>query len=417
MKRFIKFMTVILVTVLVSTIPANACAAEQTNFFNAKASLIADAKSGQVIYEQNAKQKLPVASISKLLTVMMIADEVRDGQLKWTQPIKISPAVGKISNNSEYSSIGLQTGKSYPLNQLVAVALVKSADGATLALAGAAADSTASFNQRMHKKARQIGVKDATIINAVGLRNGDLLKSQRVAGVANKAENTMSARDVAKIATYFVNHYPHLVEIAGLTSTTIQATNGKTKTVKTINKLLTGGYAVNGVQYLGLKTGTSDKAGACLVSAAKYQGRTLITVVLHANGGNDDRFTQTQKMYQALVDEYGAPQQLHLTKRYQTIPIKHGLPLKVRVAAPALKIWIRGDAKAPYHAKVDLKNSLAKNGNLLAPIKKGTTIGTITVKPKGMASLNSYGLKAPLVTQQTVNHASWLKIAWYRMVH
>ena len=100
MKRFIKFITLILVTVLVSTIPANVFAARQTNFSNAKASLIADAKSGQVIYEQNAKQKLPIASISKLLTVMVIADEVRDGQLKWTQPIKISPAVGKISNNS-----------------------------------------------------------------------------------------------------------------------------------------------------------------------------------------------------------------------------------------------------------------------------------------------------------------------------
>ncbi|MCG4837935.1 D-alanyl-D-alanine carboxypeptidase, partial [Parabacteroides merdae] len=89
-----------------------------------------------------------------------------------------------------------------------------------------------------------------------------------------------SAKDVGKMAAYLVNHYPDLLKIAGQTSFQLDGS-----TVNNINKMLTDSqYQTSGVTIDGLKTGTSDAAGACLVSTATFQNRRIVTVVLHANG-------------------------------------------------------------------------------------------------------------------------------------
>lgn len=99
-----------------------------------------------------------------------------------------------------------------------------------------------------------------------------------------------------------IKNYPSLLNITKLTSTTIDGT-----TVTTINKMLAGqSDAPTQVKIDGLKTGTSDKAGACFVSTGTYQGHRIITVVLHATGGGDERFTQTANLYHLIANEYTA---------------------------------------------------------------------------------------------------------------
>lgn len=135
------------------------------NQLDASAALAIDAKTGQILYSQNINQKLPIASISKLLTVMVIEDEINNHQLSWNTKIKINQKVAAIANDSEYSNVSLTQGQSYTVSDLVKAALIKSADGATVALAGALGDSTAQFNQKLQKKARQIGIKELKTSN------------------------------------------------------------------------------------------------------------------------------------------------------------------------------------------------------------------------------------------------------------
>lgn len=267
---------------------------------NSRAALMVDADTGQVIYQQNIDQKLPIASVSKLLTACVIEDEVAHHQLSWHQKIKITPAVAAVSNDPDYSAVGLQAGQSYTVRELFDVMLVKSADGAALALATANGKTIKQFNTKMVKKAKQIGLRNVTIVNSVGLRNGDL-KQVTQKGIKKQSENAMTARDVAILSLYLIRHYPQVLDITKRPQENFTVFPGKVVVADNSKEMLTGKkYEMPNVTIDGLKTGTSDKAGECFVSTGMYHGHRMITVVLHANGGDGDRFVDTQRLYQYL---------------------------------------------------------------------------------------------------------------------
>lgn len=272
---------------------------------DAKAAIMVDASTGQIIYEQNADQQLPVASISKLLTVAVIHDELQQHIITDYSKVKVTPDIAAISNDPSYSSIGLVSGQSYPVIELLNAAMVKSADGATLALATAAGSSPDEFTIKMNQKAKEIGLKKAKIVNATGLTNSEM-KNLSSPNVAANAENEMSAKDVALLSSYVIHSYPAILQVTAQRKANFFINKNETKSVDNLNKMLPGSqYTVPGVKINGLKTGTSDKAGACFASTGTYKGRQIITVVLHANGNNaDNRFVQTQNLYKMLKDDY-----------------------------------------------------------------------------------------------------------------
>lgn len=414
MKKLRQLLGVLLAILCVSSLaPAGHAAA--TTAVDAKAAVLVDAQTGQIIYQQNAKQKLPIASISKLLTVLVIEDEIAHGDLNWDTRVAISKDVAAVANNPEYSNAGLQRGATYTVGKLVQAALIKSADGATLALAGAVGDSTVAFNQKMQKKAHSLGVKDAQIVNAVGLQNEDLPAKLQVKGVSGKAENEMSATDVAKIASYLLAHYPRAARVAGQRTMQLTTPNGASKTLTNINQLLTNAaYAVAGIKYTGLKTGTSHAAGYCLASSATYQGRTLVAVVLHANGTTTSRFTATQHLYQWLVDQQIQPRKIVLDDQKQHSLQQDGLLLKV---VPSLIIWVKkGDPMPQYQAKLHLKASALFADPISLVIEKDTMVGTVDIGEMKLPSLDRHRLHADLYTTQQVDKASFIRILWHRLV-
>lgn len=290
MNKVINFIVTVcaaLMVVLIEPQPARA------SMINSRAALMVDAETGQVLYQQNIDQKLPIASVSKLLTACVIEDEVAAHQLKWNQKIKITPAIAAVSNDANYSAIGLQAGRSYTVRDLFDVMLIKSADGAALALATADGQTVKQFNAKMLKKAKQIGIKDATIVNSVGLRNSDLKKLAQK-GISKQAENEMTARDVAILSRYLIKHYPDVLSVTKRPQENFTIAPGKVTIADNSNEMLNGKqYAMPDDAIDGLKTGTSDKAGECFASTGLYKGHRIITVVLHANGGNGDRFVVT----------------------------------------------------------------------------------------------------------------------------
>ncbi|MDD7692925.1 MAG: D-alanyl-D-alanine carboxypeptidase family protein [Limosilactobacillus sp.] len=409
MKKFL--VTLLMIPLLLGIIVAPAHAAP---LIDASAAVMVDASTGQVIYEQNAQQKLPIASISKLLTAIVIEDEVHSNQITGNTKVKIDSGTAAISNDPNYSAIGLQEGQSYTVRELLNATLVKSADGATMALSAAAGDSMDEFNMKLQQKAQDIGLKNYTIVNPVGLNNGDL-KSLASKQYSAKAENAMTATDVAIMTRYLVDHYPQLLQVTAQKQATFFIAKGKAKTEKNLNEMLPGGkYTVPGVTIDGLKTGTSDTAGACFVSTGNYQGHRIITVVLHANGKNkDNRFVQTQRLYQMLKQNYHL-QTITLPKNIREQPLDNGQSRQVTLSPRQITVWSAGSDVHKYTMAVKLnKCYLNKKGQLQAPISRNRTMGELDLSGNQLKTLDGRPLTYRLFSTANVPQGNFWQRLWH----
>lgn len=409
MKKFL--VTLLMIPLLLGIIVAPAHAAP---LIDASAAVMVDASTGQVIYEQNAQQKLPIASISKLLTAIVIEDEVHSNQITGNTKVKIDSGTAAISNDPNYSVIGLQEGQSYTVRELLNATLVKSADGATMALSAAAGDSMDEFNMKLQQKAQDIGLKNYTIVNPVGLNNGDL-KSLASKQYSAKAENAMTATDVAIMTRYLVDHYPQLLQVTAQKQATFFIAKGKAKTEKNLNEMLPGGkYTVPGVTIDGLKTGTSDTAGACFVSTGNYQGHRIITVVLHANGKNkDNRFVQTQRLYQMLKQNYHL-QTITLPKNIREQPLDNGQSRQVTLSPRQITVWSAGSDVHKYTMAVKLnKCYLNKKGQLQAPISRNRTMGELDLSGNQLKTLDGRPLTYRLFSTANVPQGNFWQRLWH----
>ena len=376
---------------------------------DAKAAIMVDASTGQIIYEQNADRQLPVASISKLLTVAVIHDELQQHVITDYSKVEITPNIAAISNDPSYSSIGLVSGQSYPVIELLNAAMVKSADGATIALATAAGDSPDEFVLKMEQKAQEIGLKKAKLINPTGLTNGEM-KNLSSNNAPASAENEMSAKDVAILSRYLIHSYPALLQVTAQKKVNFFITKKNNKSINNLNKMLPGGgYTVPGVQINGLKTGTSTKAGACFVSTGTYHGHQIITVVLHANGKNEDsRFVQTQKLYKMLKQDYHL-QSIALPNDLTNVAVKHGIRRNLSTTPKKLTIW-SAKPLTSYTVAQNFNDKLTDNTQTLqAPIKKGQRIGSIRLTSSKLKTVSGEPLTYPLYSNEAVPKGNFLE--------
>lgn len=362
---------------------------------DAHAAFAVDSQTGQVLYNHNGDQRLAVASMSKLLTVAVIENEINSGKLKWSTKVKITPAEAKLSTASGYSNVPLKAGKKYTVKQLTQAALIKSGDAATIALTRAQGRNTQQFVQQMGTMAKRIGLSNYRLYNGVGLENGDMA-SFKLPKTAGTAENQMTARDVAKVARYLIRNYPALLKI-----TQQRTLRWDGKDYPNSNELLPGNEAApKKVQVDGLKTGTSDKAGQCLVSTGTYQGHRIITVVMHAN----NRFSQTKALY----EEVFANWQPVTGKQWQTVSVSHGQQKKVQLTTKhAVTVW------QPQHQPVKaqfIADAHVKDGQKIkAPLKKNTRVGKLQYRK--LTNLNNQPLQFGVYPTNEVKRAGlfgWL---------
>lgn len=406
-RKFIKQLAVFMMIPLILSLATSAGASGR---IDASAAMMVDASTGQVLYAQNVNKKLPVASISKLLTVAVIHDELKQNAIMANTKVKVSSDIAAIANDPNYSAIGVQQGASYTVKELLNAAMVKSADGATLALASADGSSMEEFNLRMAQKAKEIGLKNYTIVNPVGLTNGDL-KDLKLPQYSDKAENAMTARDVAILSRYLIRTYPQLLQVTAQKQANFFITKNKTVQATNLNKMLPGDqYAVKGVKIDGLKTGTSDAAGASFVSTGTYRGHRIITVVLHANGKNKDaRFTATQELYDKLkqmpTSEITLPQRLH-TQR-----VENGHQRTVSVQPRKISVW--GDKVGNnYNLAVKL-NRRSKNNKVLAPVRNNERIGELELSSPEIQTVDHEPLSYTLYSSEQVPVGNFWQRLWH----
>lgn len=408
MKKILTFLMIIPIILGIAVTPVHA-----KPLIDASAAVMVDASTGQVIYEQNAQKKLPIASISKLLTAIVIEDEVQSNQISGNTKVKVNDDLAAISNDPQYSAIGLQSGQSYTVRELLNAALVKSADGATLALATAAGDSVDEFNMKMQQKAQDIGLQNYTIVNPVGLTNSDL-KTLALGQYSAKAENAMTATDVAILARYLVNHYPQLLQVTAQRKANFFIAKGKVKTEQNLNKMLPGDkYTVPGVTIDGLKTGNSDAAGACFVSTGRYKDHRIITVVLHANGANKDaRFVQTQRLYQ-MLKQNDQLQTITLPQDIREQPLANGKMRRVTISPQKVTVWSNHQIH-DYTLAVRMKGRyLNKRGQLTAPLSRNRQLGELELSSRQLKTLDGEPLTYPLTSEDNVPQGNFWQRLWH----
>jgi D-alanyl-D-alanine carboxypeptidase len=253
----------------------------------ASSAYLVDMQTGEVLFEQNADEPLPPASMSKLMTELLVLDAVNDGRLAWNEPVQTSAYAAAVPG----SQIGFEQGETLTVRELFEAMAVHSANDAAVALAEHIGGSELEFVKRMQARAAQIGLSERTVFgNATGLSRFDLRPFKAAASVR---DTLMTAKDTARLAAYMLKKYPEVLDVSSRGSIRLR---GAAKALPATNLMLSGkAYAFPGND--GLKTGYTEQAGYCFTGTAKQDGRRLVSVIMGAKTA-DERFVETGKLFQ-----------------------------------------------------------------------------------------------------------------------
>lgn len=348
---------------------------------DAKAAYMIDAGTGQVLYQQNANNKYPIASLTKILTLAVIMKDIHNQKLNWDQKIKVNKDVADMANNWQFSNVQLNEGESYTVRSLVESMMIVSADGSTEALALADAGSVQAFNEKMKEVAREAGVTDAEIYNMIGLPNSDLGKL-KLKNVDDNQENKFSAKDIALISKYLVNNYPEVIDITKQKNVDFKISADQTYNMENINYMLEGSYAApkNGT-IDGLKTGFTDDAGYCFVGTGTFNGQRVITVVLNTSDYNK-QFAETNKMIETVMNNAKVVN----TKDIKSVAQALKKDKKVSLEVNDTNIWVaKNTDPKQIKAELTLDKDLS-NANIKSKNSKNENIGTIKISSPGVST-------------------------------
>lgn len=242
-------------------------------FYGVNSVLAGDATTGEVYYGYQSAEPYPIASTSKLMTCLLTMDAISAGQLTLEEFVTISEAVELLAVSGD-GVVPLKAGEQITVQELLIGLLLPSSNECALCLAETIAGSEEAFVQRMNQKAQELGLSQAVFYNSHGL------PSYTEDAVPAKRQNRMSAEDMFRLASYLLKVYPQITEITSLKEAKLASLDFE---VRNSNPLLHNLYGVTG-----LKTGTTNKAGACLVtSLSADDGDTTHDLVVIVFGMED----------------------------------------------------------------------------------------------------------------------------------
>lgn len=221
-------------------------------FYGVNAVLVGDAGTGEIYYQYQSDISYPIASTSKLMTCLLTMDAVSSGQITLEEQIAISDAVQALADSDD-GVIPLEAGGQISVQDLLVGALLPSSNECALCLAEAIAGSEEAFVRMMNQKALDLGLSQSVFFNSNGL------PSYTEDPVPAKRQNRMSAEDMFRLVSYLLKVYPQVKDITSMESAVLEDLELE---VRNTNPLL-----YNMPEVTGLKTGTTNKAGACLVTS------------------------------------------------------------------------------------------------------------------------------------------------------
>ncbi len=309
----------------------------------APSAVLIEADSRKVLSEKNPHEKRACASVTKVMTLLLVMEALDSGKLKLSDTLTASAHAASMGG----SDIWLEEGEKMSVDDLIKATAVASANDAAVVLAEAICGSEKTFVAEMNKKAKQLGMKDTVFKNCNGL---------------DEKGHLTCAYDVAIMSAELIKHK----EIFKYTSIWIdELRGGKTQIVNT-NKLLKSYKGITG-----LKTGTTDDAGCCMSASAERDGLSLIAVVLGCDSGTE-RFADSA----ALLD-YGFAE---YTVKTLSLPEKAVKPVKVKGGMKEtlyLRCEVPGTMIVKRVSGEKLLTECKVKKDLQAPIKAGDTIGEV----------------------------------------
>ena len=255
-------------------------------FYMSDCVLVGDATTGEIYYSQDADAMVSIASTTKLMTYFVLMDAVTNGEVSLNDTVTFSENAERESL-TENGVVRLTAGENAPIMDVIKAMLIKSSNECALAIAEHVAGSEEAFVERMNEKARALGLSDEVhFYNPHGLPHYD---DNEV--FSSKLQNRMSANDMFVLCTELLSVYPQITEITSIKKTSLSSLSTD---IENTNLLL-----YNVPEVVGLKTGTTTKAGSCLVSAAEVtddEGLTHYIVAIEY--GAETQLTQS---YASLV--------------------------------------------------------------------------------------------------------------------
>ena len=371
----------------------------------AEHAIAVEATTGKVLYEKDATTPDGIASMTKILTVYLVYKAIDEGKLSWDTKVSISDYAYDLTENSDASNVTMEA-REYTVEQLVNAAMVASANSAAIALAEQIGGTESKFVDMMKAQLEEWGITDATIVNASGLNNS-YLGDNIYPGSSSTDENMMSARDVAIIAQHLITEYPDILKITSQTTADFDGT-----TMNTYNYMLEGmPYERSGVD--GLKTGTTELAGASFVATSTENGMRIISVVMNADGWEDDeyaRFEATNDLLDYVKSNYEMVTLVKAGKSYQSSKATVNDGKAKSVAAVASE-----DLKVVRRINTDVSADFSTNADGYdAPITKGQKVGTITYNDTQIVG-TGYLDSEPSVTavaKTDVDRSIFFKVWW-----
>lgn len=206
--------------------------------------LLGDFETGEILEEYNINKPMEIASITKIMTYLVIMEEIQKGSISMEDKIRIDEDIAKIKG----SSLKLEEGEIFTVKELLEGLMVVSANDAAYALAKHTAGTEGAFVRKMNEKAKELGLDTAIFFNSTGLPEGEV-------------QNLMSPKDIFILSRYTINKFPEVLSLATIPQIEIPMRNYKEKNTNPLLK------EIEGID--GLKTGFTNKAGYCLVSTLK----------------------------------------------------------------------------------------------------------------------------------------------------
>ena len=296
-------------------------------FYGVNSVLVGDATTGELYYQYQSDMPYPIASTSKLMTCLLAMEAISTGQITLEEQVTISEAAQALSASSD-GVIPLGAGEQITVQELLLGALLPSSNECALCLAEAIAGSEEAFVLMMNQKALDLGLSQAVFFNSNGL------PSYTEDPIPSKRQNRMSAEDMFRLVSYLLKVYPQITDITSLEKATLESLDLE---VRNTNPLLH-----NLPEVTGLKTGTTNKAGACLItSLAADDGNTehdLVVIVL----GTEDSIERGR--VSGLLAKYALQvfyAETEKTDAGASSPVSGNLPIQAEAAVD----WILQTAK------------------------------------------------------------------------
>lgn len=316
---------------------------------NAKSAILMEESTGNILYESNPDERLPIASVTKVMTMLLIMEAVDSGKISLDDMVTVS------ENAMSYggSTMFLETGEQLTVNDMLKGIAVASANDGCVAMAEHLAGSESAFVDMMNEKAKELGMENTHFMNTNGLDEDD---------------HYSSARDVAIMSRELMKHET----IFNYTSIWMDTLRGGKFQLANTNKLIRFYDGANG-----LKTGSTSKALCCLSAAGKRNDMQLIAVVLGAPT-SAERFASAKSLLDYGFANYAVNTQITAGDEVQNIAVEKGVDKEVGVVA--------GDSCSTLVKKGQEDNitkEIKIDETITAPIEAGQKIGTMTISRDG----------------------------------